>query len=290
MHPSYRALPPPLLPRSFFSVAWVHLPTMPPLFSMVRMLIYSTVLLWTIICLAVAINLQRILSASDLTRFVPFSIFVCSASLLIFVALLAFGLRKDQNPISTKIELGCLGLAGTLWLALGVFLATSESQTAEVECFASEFDTEPLETGFSTGAYHAQYRVIEAFSIFNVILIWGFAMFLLCLVLRQHFEGKREAWNYPVTTYPWFSTSAKPKSSKLPAPVTTRTGRSHSRSRLTDERGRTTYTEKPPRRGQYHAYHAKHHRERTRDINPYRTPEFAMPVHDKYRRNASPRR
>lgn len=29
---------------------------------------------------------------------------------------LAFGLWKERNPISTRVELGCLGLAGTLWL------------------------------------------------------------------------------------------------------------------------------------------------------------------------------
>jgi len=287
MPPRYKAVPPPPLARTFLPVPWVHFPTMPPLFSLVRTALYLTVLFWSIICLAVAVNLHRILSASELTRFIPFAIFVCSVSLVIFITLLVFGLRKDRNPISTKIELGCLGLAGMLWLALGAFLATSESQAAEVECFASEFDTEPLENGFSTGTYRAQYRVIEAFSLFNAILIWGFAFFLLCLVLRQQLHGKGEAWGYPVTTYPWFSSASKPKPSRLPTPVTARTGRSHTRSRPTDERGRATYTEKPPRRGQARP---KHYRERTRDINPYRNPEYALPVHDKYRRNASPRR
>jgi len=272
-------------PRTFFSFIGDHLPAMPPIFSLVRTILYLTVLLWTIICLAVAAHFQRVLMPSDLTRFVPFAIFVCTASLIIFVTLLAFGLRKDRNPISTKIELGCLGLAGTLWLALGTFLSTSESQAAEVECSTSELDTEPLDTGFSTDAYHAQYRVIEAFSLFNVILIWGFLLFLLCLALRQHLEGKQEAWSYPVTTYPWFNTGGKRKLSKLPAPVTARTGRSHSRSRPYEERGRPSYTEKSRGRGQSQT---RHKRERTH--NAYMTTEQGLPVFDKYRRNASPRR
>ena len=29
---------------------------------------------------------------------------------------LGFGFWRDRNPISTRIELGCLGLAGVLWL------------------------------------------------------------------------------------------------------------------------------------------------------------------------------
>jgi hypothetical protein len=65
-------------------------------------------------------------------------------------------LLRERNPISTRVELGCLGLAGVFWLcenhsftfefskadpqecsALGGFLATSDSDTADVECFAS---------------------------------------------------------------------------------------------------------------------------------------------------------
>jgi len=281
MPPKAKGRPP---PRPFFS--FIHLPTMPPLFSIVRTGIYLTVVLWTAICLAIAVHFHGLLATSDLTRFVPFAIFVCTASFVIFLALLGFGLRKDRNPITTKIELGCLGLAGTLWLALGAFLINSESQSADVECFASEHDIEPLDIGFSTGTYQAQYRVLTAFSLFNVILILGFASVLLWLVLRQHFEGKQEAWSYPVTTYPWFKTSSKPKwTSKLPAPVTAQAGQSRYRSRHQTERGRTGYTEKPLGRGQTRT---NHRRERTR--NPYKTPDLALPVHDKYRRNASPRR
>lgn len=71
-------------------------------------------------------------------------------------------LLKERNPISTRIELASLGLAGVFWLGksqpclgfflciegsevsnlhplvLGVYLTTSESQSADVECFASE--------------------------------------------------------------------------------------------------------------------------------------------------------
>lgn len=51
-----------------------------------------------------------------LARFVPFAIFVCSVSVLIILALLGFGFWRERNPISTRVELGCLGLAGVLWL------------------------------------------------------------------------------------------------------------------------------------------------------------------------------
>lgn len=64
-----------------------------------------------------------------------------------------------MNPVSTRLELACLGLAGTFWLgesitiiaapiaahvestALGAFLASSDSEDADVECFVSDTDT-----------------------------------------------------------------------------------------------------------------------------------------------------
>ncbi|KAI0375674.1 hypothetical protein BV20DRAFT_959689 [Pilatotrama ljubarskyi] len=210
---------------------------MPPVFNIVRACVYLAVLVWTIICLAIAAHFQSILVSSDLTRFVPFAIFVCCASLLIFVALLAFGLWKERNPISTRVELGCLGLAGTLWMALGAFVASSDSEMADVECFSSaDTDSEPIELpGFNTETYHAQYHVLEAFSFFNMILIFGFLVLLLVLALRQHRAGTKHVWMLPVSMIAWFGRSGRPQG-KLPAPVT---HRSRSQSR------RPTMSEKP---------------------------------------------
>ena len=72
---------------------------------------------------------------SPLARFIPFAIFVSAATIVLLLALyvpfhmrfafppgfstkfsrLLFGLKK-ANPISTRVELGCLGLDGILWL------------------------------------------------------------------------------------------------------------------------------------------------------------------------------
>lgn len=69
-----------------------------------------------------------------------------------------------MNPVSTRIELGCLGLMGTFWIgafvilaldyrlpqrrvALGGFLASSDSETADVECFVSATDLTPIDGG-----------------------------------------------------------------------------------------------------------------------------------------------
>ncbi|OSD04285.1 hypothetical protein PYCCODRAFT_1424129 [Trametes coccinea BRFM310] len=213
---------------------------MPPVFNIVRACVYAAVLVWTIVCLAIAAHFQSILLSSDLTRFVPFAIFVCCTSILIFVALLAFGLWKERNPISTRVELGCLGLAGTLWLALGAFVASSDSEMADVECFSSaDTDSEPIELpGFNTETYHAQYHVLEAFSFFNMILIFGFLVLLLVLALRQHRAGTKHVWVHPVSMIGWFGRSGRPQG-KLPAPVT---HRSRSQSR------RPTVSEKPKAR------------------------------------------
>jgi hypothetical protein len=207
---------------------------MPPLFNLIRIGILVTVLLWTIIVLAIAIHFHGILTTNDLTRFIPFAIFVSAATIVLLLALLLFGLKK-ANPISTRIELGCLGLDGILWLVLAAFLVSSDAEDADVECFTSNAVSGqvPIEMpGFNTETYQAQYRVIEAFSLFNVILIWAFLLFLLFLAWRHHSSGQRSVWITPVTSFPWFYSSqdaVDEKEAKLPPPVTAPVDRSRSK-------------------------------------------------------------
>lgn len=262
---------------------------MPSPFNIARGAIYGTVLLWTVICLAIAVHLHGLLAMSDLTRFVPFAIFVCSASLAVMVALLGFTLMKEDSPVTTKIELACLGLIGTFWLSLGAFLVTSPSDDAEVECYSTtDSVTDVVELpGFSTDTYHAQYRVLEAFSLFNTILVWGFLLLLLALALRQHTAGHRSQWNCAVTSYPWFGgDNGKGKGSpggkyttrnkgKLPEPVTSRS-RSRSRSR-----GRPT--EREPRERRFSVWGNSSAQEPSRA-------HLATDKYDKFKRGASPRR
>ncbi|KAI0303236.1 hypothetical protein BC826DRAFT_984183 [Russula brevipes] len=259
--------------------------------NIIRGFVYFFVFLWSIVCLAIAVHFNGVLSASDLTRFVPFAIFVSSATLAIIVVLSAFSVRSNMNPVSTRIELGCLGLMGTLWIALGGFLASSDSETASVECFVSATDLTPIEGGFSTETYQAQYRVLEVFSLFNAILILGLLLLLLFLALKNHTKGRKEVWLSPVTTFDWFNRGSK-KSGKLPAPVTARRGRSQSKSRPQAQAApaprrhmseRRTYASRPSQSRQPQtAYIPERRAPRTRSTDRYRP--------DYYRRDASPRR
>lgn len=241
---------------------------MPPLFNLIRIGVFVTVLLWTIIVLAIAIHFQGILLTNDLTRFIPFAIFVSAATIVLLLALLLFGLKK-ANPISTRIELGCLGLDGVLWLVLAVFLITSDAEAADVECFTSSSvsDQIPIEMpGFSTEIYQAQYRVLEAFAIFNVILIWGFLLFLLFLAWRFHARGDRAVWTTPVTAVPWFYANdyaAREKESKLPPPVTAPVDRS--RTKGAGALGSPEKTSSPQKRA------------RPQDLGKIRTTELTPP-------------
>jgi hypothetical protein len=207
---------------------------MPPVFNLIRIGVFVAVLLWTVIVLAIAIHFHGLLLTNDLTRFIPFAIFVSAATIVLLLALLLFGLKK-ANPISTRIELACLALDGLLWLVLAAFLITSDAEDASVECFTSDSASNqvPIEMpGFTTEIYQAQYRVLEAFSLFNVILIWLFLLLLLFLAWRHHSLGNRTVWTTPVTAVTWFSPSqyaAKEKESKLPPPVTARVDRSKSK-------------------------------------------------------------
>ncbi|KAF6762123.1 hypothetical protein DFP72DRAFT_596697 [Ephemerocybe angulata] len=183
---------------------------MPSLFNTARASIYGTVLLFTVICLAMAGHFQSVLAASDLTRFVPFAIFVCSASLFIFTVLVLFSLfLKERNPISTRIELASLGLAGLFWLILGVYLTTSESQDADVECYASPDSQIVLDdeiASFHTDQFQAMYRVLNAFALMNAALIIISGLILLFLAVRRHRNGDKHVWHVPVTSVSWFNT------------------------------------------------------------------------------------
>jgi len=220
--------------------------------------------LFTLICLAMAGHFQHVLAASDLTRFVPFAIFVCTASLFIFVILLGFSFfLRERNPISTRIELACLALAGIFWLVLGVYLTTSESQSADVECFSSESATQPLDdsaASFHTDQYQAMYRVLMTFSLINATLVFIFCLGLLFLAVRRHNKGDEHMWHGPVTSCAWFNNYGNGvkrgnsgTSSILPItglPATTSGGRkgySEKRSPYANARptGRTRGSDKP---------------------------------------------
>jgi hypothetical protein len=258
-------------------------------FNIIRASIYSLVFLWTIICLAIAAHFQSVLSASDLTRFVPFVFFVSSATLLIILVLSAFSVRSNMNPVSTRIELGCLGLMGTFWIALGAFLASSASETASVECFVSATDLTPIDGGFSTDTYQAQYHVLEAFSLFNAILIWGFLLLLLGLALKHHRNGHKDAWLSPVTAFDWFNRGSK-KAGKLPEPVTARRSRSQSKAAPLTHAPKRHVSEK-----RSHAHRPSQSRQPQmayipQQQRPHRNRSTDRYKPDYYRRDASPRR
>ncbi|THV08540.1 hypothetical protein K435DRAFT_740713 [Dendrothele bispora CBS 962.96] len=181
---------------------------MPSLFNTIRGSIYFAVFVFTIICLAMAGHFESVLADSDLTRFVPFALFVCSASLVIIVVLYGFSFfLRERNPISTRIELGCLAFAGVFWLVLGLWLATSDSGDADVECFTSG-SSQPLDdssASFHTEQYQAMYRVLNAFAILNAVVFLIATFGLLFLAIRKHRRGDDHMWYGPVTSCAWFN-------------------------------------------------------------------------------------
>lgn len=178
-------------------------------FNIVRTSVYAAVVVFTAICLAMAGHFQHFLATSDLTRFVPFSLFVCATSLFIITLLLGFSFfLKDRNPISTRIELSVLGLLGFFWFVLGIYLAKSTSQSANVECFDSPSSTDPLPddaSAFHTEQYQAMYRVLNSFAILNAILVAFFCLSLLVLAMRRQRKGDEHMWHGPVTSCAWFN-------------------------------------------------------------------------------------
>lgn len=129
--------------------------------------------------------------------------------------------------------------------------------------------------------------------------VWGFALLLLCLGLRQHFQGKNEAWGYPVTTYPWFQPGGKLKPAGLPSPVTQRDRRGtqplspytvEDRRRNFQERGRTGRPENSHVRGKSSTSQKDGVKGRAKEYKARRDRDGMTPIYDKYYRSASPRR
>jgi len=185
---------------------------MPALFNIIRTVLYGVVLLFTLICLAMAGHFQHILDTSGLARFVPFAIFVCSVSMLVFVILLGFSFfLKERNPISTRIELACLGVAAIFWLSLGSYLAVSDAKSADVECFSSSSGQTLASSSENsqTEQYHAMYNVLMTFSLMNAFLVAIFCLGLLLLAIRRHYKGDDHMWYGPVTSCAWFNDYGK---------------------------------------------------------------------------------
>ncbi|KAF5389108.1 hypothetical protein D9757_004901 [Collybiopsis confluens] len=227
---------------------------MPSLFNSIRGGIYSAALLFTVVCLAMAGHFEAVLAASDLTRFVPFALFVGSASLLI-ILLLQIGLQFSPA-----------------YSALGIYLATSDSQSADVECFASATSTEVLNdssASFHTEQYQAMYRVLNAFSLLNATLLLIFAFGLFFLALRRHRKGDEHMWYGPVTSCAWFNEYSKRRD---------RTKRSQSGILPTGTTAIPVLTEKPTRRHHRRAHSRGHSRGHSQPQRPRREAPTAYPA------------
>jgi len=190
-----------------------------PLFNIIRLSVFCAVMAWTLIVLGLAAFFEHLIIASQYTRFIPLAIFVATVTLIAIPAMLLFGTFKRVLLISqTRVELGLIGLLGVFWFALGIYTTTEES--ADVEC---DFDGDGVyqeSSDYSSDTFHSQYRVLQAFSLFNSILLIGYLLFLLFLTMRQHSQGRRFVWISGTTSFPWFGGDAQPplpdKSMSLP--------------------------------------------------------------------------
>lgn len=191
------------------------------LLNLCRFCLYAAVMAWTLIVLAIAAHFEQMIISSELTRFVPLSIFISAVTLLVLTALLLAPVTLRHNPVSTRVELACLALLSAFWLSLGAYTASADM--GDLECFGDEEETEPVEVpGFSNDTYHSQYRALEGFALINVFLLLSFLLFMLVLAVRQHIKGYRTVWLTPMPLYPWFTRRSRQRPSKLPPPVTSR--------------------------------------------------------------------
>jgi len=192
---------------------------MPSVFNIVRLSIFSIVLAWTLIVLGLASHLETMLIANDLTRFIPLSIFISVCTLLVIPTLLISGFLRQRFAVQqVRVELGLVGLLGILWLVLGIY--TAFEPDTQVECDFDGDDIWDESDEFSTDMYHAQYRTLEAFSIFNAILLIAYFFLLLLLSMKEQIQSRTHVWISEVVHYPWFGIGANDDG--LPAPATSK--------------------------------------------------------------------
>jgi len=196
-------------------------------FKIFRFAICFTVIAWSLIVLGLGAFFDHLIISSNLTRYVPYSIFVAVLTLVIIPGLLIVGsLRRYMILSQVRSELAFTGLLALLWFILGATTASAEDVTISCD-FDGDGDFVESDE-YSTDMYHAQVRVLRAFAIFNAILLLIYFLSLLFLAFRQHHMGRKIVWTSTAATYPWFGPSAPPVPSKdfndsmesLPAPVT----------------------------------------------------------------------
>jgi len=206
--------------------------TMLSFFNIVRFVIFFTVMAWSLIVLGLSAFFDHLIISSDMTRYVPFAIFLAVCTLVIIPTLLITGSLKRGGLMSqVRTELAFTGLLGLLWLILGLSTASAEDSIITCDFDGSGDFVESDE--YSTDMYHEQLRVLRAFSIFNALLLLGFFLFLLFLTIRQHLMGRTFVWTSRSTTYPWFGGvpdvpakewNVSQESLGLPEPVTSKKG------------------------------------------------------------------
>ncbi|KAF9504008.1 hypothetical protein BS47DRAFT_1355607 [Hydnum rufescens UP504] len=195
---------------------------MPPrLFNVARTALFIASLVFAIVVLGVAAWLETILEPSTLTRFVPIAIFVSVFTVTFATIILFFGSREYSHAVTqTRFELVLVFLMGGFWLGLALFLSTQ--QALVVECSADDDGDGP---DYTTEMFHAQYHVLQAFSILETLLLMGYALFLFVLAMRHHASGRKQVWNARVTEAVWFnlpkksSPTEKEKFTRLPPPI-----------------------------------------------------------------------
>jgi len=196
------------------------------IFQTIRLAIYATVLAWSLIVLGLGAFFDHLIIMNDLTRYIPLAIFVAVCTMIIIPTLLLAGsFKRTQLFTQVRSELAFVGLLGLLWFILGISTASGEASTIECD-FDGDGDFVESDE-YSTAMFHAQLRVLRAFSIFNAVLLLGFFLFLLVLAIRQHRMGRTFVWTSGVASYPWFggapvvpSKEFNVSSDSLPPPVT----------------------------------------------------------------------
>jgi len=204
------------------------------IFNLIRFAVYFTVMAWSLIVLGLGAFFDHLIISNDMTRYVPLAIFVAVITLLIIPTLLIAGSLKRGLLLSqVRSELAFTGLLGLLWFILGI--STASAEDSEITCDFDGSGDFVESDEYTTAMYHAQLRVLRAFSIFNAFLLIAFFLFLLFLAFRQHHMGRGLVWTYRTTTYPWFGGApavpakdymVSQESLGLPVPVTSKGGKS----------------------------------------------------------------
>jgi len=162
--------------------------------SLVRMVTFATVMLFSLIVLALSADYISLLPVSTYSRFAALAIFTALTTLSTVTPMLVIDMLRQGSFLSyIVVEIAWLSILWVFWLSTGSDAASVDSLYISIDPKESSCTGY---TGFAAQMCH-EIKAIMAFSFLSWILLMAYTITLLVLAIRAHQRGN-SAWTTSV--------------------------------------------------------------------------------------------